>query len=639
MSVLKTALARSAWFCGTAAAFYFLPASVFAQQPINTPILTSDPNFRDVAGAAGAYGGMGFVETTSHGGVMRTGVFYRSTALSKLSNADWTTLSSLRIGLDIDLRTPAEINGPTNPSDPMDMNGHDRAPQGASWVNVNIYGAPLPSTSAGPQLYRNFVTDPSEAAAFGTVLRDLANVSGAALYHCSAGKDRTGWTSMLLQSIAGVPQATIMQDYLASNNYIGMASNLGQPYVTKAWLEDGLDQITATYGSMYAYLTQGLGLTQADIYVLRAKMVYYAQLPQQSGFLGNAASGGALLNELQNSPLSGRYTAFNYYLQSAIDAGSLSGVETRVGGQIYADAASYILREPLWIDDAISPYAAGQDLRAGQGRVWAAGSAGAFNSEGRAGIAGSSERSAGTVIGSTYRIDGRASATAGIGYNSATVGSAGASASVNTGVLTIGGRYAVAALEAGPYVMARADAGWVEYQSARPLDNGLGTALGSASGAIYSGLAGAGYVMRMAPFTVTAQTGFRLTGASLGSFNESGSELALAVNGINATSPSVLASLELTLDQRRWNAWTVAPSISLTYERMLGGAQSESAATLYGYTVNQYSAYDSAGLIKASFGLMAQRDAFIIEAKGGAVAGDDAKSIGIGGELSLRYFF
>ena len=559
---------------------------------------------------------------------MRTGVFYRSTALSRLSNADWTTLSSLHIGLDIDLRTPAEINGTPNPSDPLDMNGHDWAPRGASWVNVNIYGTPQPSTSAGPQLYRNFVTDPGEAAAFGTVLRDLANVSGPALYHCSAGKDRTGWTSMLLQSIAGVPSATIIQDYMASNKYIGMASNIGQPYVVQAWLQDGLDQITASYGSMYAYLTQGLGLTQADIYVLRAKMVYYAELPGQSGFSGNAAAAAAFLNELQNSPLSGHYTAFNYYLQSAIDAGTLSGVETRVGGQIYADTASYLLRVPLWIDDTIAPYAAGQELRAGQGRVWAAGTAGTFSSEGGAGIAGSSERSAGTVIGSTYRIDGRTSATVGVGYNSGTVGSAGASANVNTGVLTMGGRYGIAALEAGPYVLARGDAGWVEYQSARPLGNGLGTALGSTSGAIYSGLAGAGYVMRMAPFTVTAQTGFRVTGVALGSFNESGSELALAVNGINNTSPSALASLDLTLDQRQSGDWTIMPSLTLTYERMLADPQAESTGTLYGYTVNQYSAYDSADLIKAGLSITARHDAFIIEARGNAVAGDGAKSTG-----------
>ena len=215
----------------------------------------------------------------------------------------------------------------------------------------------------------------------------------------------------------------------------------------------------------------------------------------------------------------------------------------------------------------------------------------------------------------------------GIGYNSGTVESAGASANVNTGVLTMGGRYGIAALEAGPYVLARGDAGWVEYQSARPLGNGLGTAHGGTSGAIYSGLAGAGYVMRMAPFTVTAQSGFRVTGVALGSFNESGSELALAVNGINNSSPSALASLDLTLDQRQSGDWTIMPSLTLTYERMLGDPQSESTGTFYGYTVIQYSAYDSPDLIKAGLSITARHDAFIIEAKGNAVAGDGAKAL------------
>ena len=84
----------------------------------------------------------------------------------------------------------------------------------------------------------------------------------------------------------------------------------GQPYVQRQWLQAGLDQITA-----FSYF----GL-------------YYAELPGRSGFSGNAAGGAALLNELQNSPLSGHFTAFNYYLQSAIDAGTLCGAETRVGG-------------------------------------------------------------------------------------------------------------------------------------------------------------------------------------------------------------------------------------------------------------------------------------------------------------------
>ena len=106
--------------------------------------------------------------------------------------------------------------------------------------------------------------------------------------------------------------------------------------------------MVASYGSMHAYLTQGLGLTETDIYVLRAKMVYYQTLPGQSQFFGNAVRGAALLNNLQNSPLSGHYTAYNYYLQSAIDAGTLGGVETRVGGQVHADAAAFSMQPPFY---------------------------------------------------------------------------------------------------------------------------------------------------------------------------------------------------------------------------------------------------------------------------------------------------
>jgi protein tyrosine/serine phosphatase len=622
MPALKTVLASSVLFCGTVAVPCLPSPPAFAQELITTPILTSDPNFRDLAGpAGGAYGGTGYANTTSHGGVMRTGVFYRSSELYALSPTDYQTISSLHIVLDIDLRTSSQI-----------ADRPDQVPRGATQVKVDIFG-PDPQP-VQPQMYEYFVTVPREREKFGEALLYLANVSGPALYHCEGGKDRTGWTSMLLQTIAGVPQAVIMRDYLASNAYWHDPAAVEQ-----GWLQTGFDKVAEMYGSMNAYLMQGIGLTQADIYVLRGKMVYFAELPGQGVFAGNAAAGAGFLNALQNSPLSGHYTAYNYYLQSAIDAGTLWGGETRAGGQIHADAASYLMRQPLWIDDVISPYAAGRDLRAGQGRLWVAGSADSFGSDGGAGIAGSSERSAGTVVGSTYRIDRQTSTNVGIGYNSGTVGSAGASASVNTAVLTVGGRYGIPSLEAGPYAVARADAGWVEYQSSRPLGSGLGTASGNTSGGIFSGLAGAGYVARAAPFTITAQTGLRVTGLTLGGFNETGSELALAVNGAGSTFPSVLAGLDAALDRRQVGTWTAVPSVSLTWEHALGNPQAESTGTLYGYTVSQFSAYDSRDLVKAGLGITAQHDAFIVDARGNAVAGDAARSTGFSGQLSFRYAF
>jgi protein-tyrosine phosphatase len=633
MHAVKTVLARSWLLCAAAALSMPLPPAS-AQEEITTPQLASDLNFRDLAGIAADKGGTGHADTTSNGGVMRTGVFYRSMALSGLSDADFATISSLHLVLDVDLRTPEEIATPGFP------NGADHVPPGAAYVNINVVADNPSPPPSWDQAYRSFVT-PAEAAQFGAVLRDIAHADGPVIWHCQDGKDRTGWTSMLLETIAGVPlgsltdtpaPGTIMANYLASNAYLGVT------LVYQTWLATGIADISQTWGSMDAYLRNGLGLTQADIYVLRAKMVYFPELPGQAAFLGNAAAGAAFLNDLQNSPLSGRYTAYNYYLQSAIDAGTLWGGEARAGGQVHADTASYLMRLPLWLDSAISAYAAGSGLRAGEGRMWVTGLADSFNTAGGSGNAGSSERSAGTIAGGTVRIGGQASATMGIGYNAGTVASAGATARTQTGEITIGGRYALSSLDAGPYVVARADAGWTVYESSRPLGGGLGTAAGATSGAIYSGLAGAGYVLRTAPFTVTAQTGFRFTGVALSGFTETGSELALDMKSASNESSSVLAGLDVALGKRQLYAWTIAPSLTFAYERMLSDPQPQSAGTLYGYTVRQLSAYDSRDLAKAGFDIAAGYDALTIGAKGYAVAGG-LNSIGAGGQLSLRYNF
>lgn len=650
---------RSLWsvlFCSIAAVLcLFTPAK--AQLAISTPLLPSVTNFRDLAGFPVSHGGTGYVNPTANFGLMRAGVIYRSNTLT-LSNTDLATISRLGIGRDIDLRTPAEISQTP-----------DVVPTGTIYTNINVIGTPaMPPVTAfldpqgsllsiGQNGYRTFVTNPTERAGFGAVLVTLAHDSRPDLFHCSEGKDRTGWTAVMLQSIAGVSPATIMTDYLASNTYLAGRINsqaaalqaaipglsgvnltplLG---VDASYLQAALDQVVASYGSMYGYLTQGLGLTQSDIYVLRARMVYYPALPGQIGSSGNAASGAALLNALQNSPLSGRYTAYNYYLQSSVDQGTLGGVQTQVGGQVHADGASYLLRQPLRTEEAIAAHTSGSDLGEGQSRVWLAGSGGEFRSAGQSGVAGSTEYSAGSVVGVTYRMNKQASANFGVGYNWGSVGSADATATVNTILGTLGGRYGFSALESGVFVDARADAGWTDYQSRRSLGAGLGTATGNTNGVVYSGRVGLGDVYYLAPATFTLQAGIRASGVSLGGFKESGSDLALNVHGLNKTSSSLLVDLDASFDRQTVGAWTIAPALTLGYERVLGNPQSDSLGTLYGVAVSQKSAYDSHDLMKAGLGLTATRDAFTVKAKGNGVLGDGAKSSGISGQLSIAYRF
>lgn len=628
-----------------------------AQQIISTPILTSAQNFRDLAGISIIDGGTGLANTTSHFGVARTGVIYRSDELT-LNNSDFLTLSGLHIGRVIDLRAPAEYTQTP-----------DRLPIGAADLHVNIYGTPdappvgkfsdpLPVVVNSMEgMYRQFIVDGTQRAAFRIVLLTIAHDQSPDLYHCSGGKDRTGWTSALLQSIAGVSRDTIMKDYLATNAYTArfistsfaeiMISGSGaipppNPDTTLAllgvrssYLQAAFDQVNSTYGSMDAFLEEGLGLTKADIYVLRAKMVYYPVLPGQGGFSGNAATGAAFLNDLQNSPLSGHYTNYNYYLQSSVDAGTLGGVESQVGGQVFADAVAYLLRQPLQIDAAIAPYTRGVGLSEGQAGFWETGFGGGFWNNGGNGVANSSEYSAGSVTGVTYRVNKQASTDIGLGYNWGSIASAGATATLHTVLITAGGRYGFSDLEHGPFVDACVDAGWVDYQAKRALGGALGTASGDTIGAVYSGRAGVGDVIRLEPVTLTLQSGFRVAGASLSGFDESGSDLALDVQGTNKTYTSLLAGVEVSLDPRQMGTWTIAPKAMLGYERILGNPRVETVGSLYGYTVRQSSAYDGHDLVKAGLSVTASHRALNFTIQANMLAGDGSKSIGIGGQFSV----
>ncbi|MFD4470061.1 tyrosine-protein phosphatase, partial [Rhodococcus sp. NPDC058505] len=120
---------------------------------------------------------------------------------------------------------------------------------------------------------------------------DMATTEGGQVFHCTAGKDRTGWTAMLLQHIAGVDDATIMRDYLLTNEYNEewvtetraylvatqgeAAAALLEPLfgVEESYLQAGLDELAATYGSVDAYLTEGLGLSTSTIDTLRGKLL------------------------------------------------------------------------------------------------------------------------------------------------------------------------------------------------------------------------------------------------------------------------------------------------------------------------------------------------------------------------------
>ncbi|MDR2299238.1 MAG: tyrosine-protein phosphatase [Comamonas sp.] len=249
-----------------------------------TPRLSSVLNFRDVAGAddASAY-------HNTAGQPLKRGVFYRSNVML-LSDDDAATLAKLGITTAYDLRTTNEAS-----QDP------DRLPQGIRYVHMNIFGTPdvvIPpfhtpeeTVAAMEEMGRVMVRDAGMRERMGELLRSMASTADAQLFHCTTGKDRTGWVTALLHTIAGVSRDIIMKDYLLTNTYTGgwieatyqqmlehngkAAADLYRPLfgVQQSYLLAEFDEAERGFGSMKNYLTQGLGLKDDEIAQLRDKLL------------------------------------------------------------------------------------------------------------------------------------------------------------------------------------------------------------------------------------------------------------------------------------------------------------------------------------------------------------------------------
>ncbi|TCN50912.1 protein-tyrosine phosphatase [Rhodococcus sp. SMB37] len=249
----------------------------------DAPRLTSVPNFRDVAGTGAGYVG-------AEGARMAKGVFYRADAIVP-DDADLATLDALRLEAIYDLRTDEEVGEKPN-----------RLPAGVDYVRIpilsgNLYemvdqiGSPEDARNMMREINRAFVTGDVERAAFRDLLTGLATTEGEQVFHCTAGKDRTGWASMLLQSIAGVDDATIMSDYLLTNEYnkewaaktrASIAATQGEDVaqlfepllgVEGSYLQAGIDELETRYGSVADYLTDGLGLSPDTLAALKDKLL------------------------------------------------------------------------------------------------------------------------------------------------------------------------------------------------------------------------------------------------------------------------------------------------------------------------------------------------------------------------------
>jgi len=237
--------------------------------------------------------------TTSDGKTVATGLVYRSNQLSGIPEEDMEKLAELNLKVDYDLRTAEERNARP-----------DELPPGVKNVWLDVLAD---SPQAGPamleklmtdpkaaneelgggkveegfqQSYREFVSLPSAKAEFRKLFVGLGDADRLpALFHCTTGKDRTGWAAAALLTLLGVPKDQVMEDYLRSNDYILPAYQHaidpfvaagGDPEIPSAilgvkaeYLEAAFDEMETKYGTIESYFSEALGIDAAEQQALR----------------------------------------------------------------------------------------------------------------------------------------------------------------------------------------------------------------------------------------------------------------------------------------------------------------------------------------------------------------------------------
>jgi len=176
--------------------------------------LSGSNNFRDLGGIP-----------TKDGRYVRWGEIYRSDRLSALTKDDLKYLESLGLKTVYDFRSETEVEDDPNVLPEVDGLEYINEPiyfdvEDTTNVRERILSGEMSAVEAGDILVegnRLFATEMSQR--FKPFIDCLLEGKGPIVYHCTSGKDRTGFATLLLLSAINVGRDTIMEDYLLSNYY------------------------------------------------------------------------------------------------------------------------------------------------------------------------------------------------------------------------------------------------------------------------------------------------------------------------------------------------------------------------------------------------------------------------------------
>lgn len=250
--------------------------------------LEGSTNFRDLGGYS-----------TAGGRHVRWGAMYRSGKLSALTARDYEYLAGLGLEMVCDFRVDSERR-----QSPTIWQGF---PRPVFLVNtIDSYGnsggsSAAGAASSGAQPARvprpDYWWVEESSAQFALTFRRIAAGDLPMVFHCAAGKDRTGVMAALLLTGMGVPRDVARADYLLSNTYLvpdskipELAANIQKRQqlasppdadtvrrlsggVDRRWIDSTFQMIDRKYGSVEAYLYNALKLTPAELMAIRNRLL------------------------------------------------------------------------------------------------------------------------------------------------------------------------------------------------------------------------------------------------------------------------------------------------------------------------------------------------------------------------------
>lgn len=243
-------------------------------------------NFRDLGGYE-----------TLNGHHVKWHRLIRSGSLAHLNDHDLNTLDHIPVSIDMDLRAPEEV-----------AKAPDKLPESAKYYHLPVFKSDETDASHSDEEIRSRILKPGNGyrhmievyqrmvkvdtakAAYQKMFELLlANEPGqAALFHCTAGKDRTGMAAYLILSALQVPEQVILQDYLLTNKatqdfrehwlqalrergesevVIENSEALGS--VSPDYLDQAISLINHNYGNVENYLQEHLELSPSDLKTFR----------------------------------------------------------------------------------------------------------------------------------------------------------------------------------------------------------------------------------------------------------------------------------------------------------------------------------------------------------------------------------